>query len=154
MKTLGNILWHFPCFGFLQAFIVFIGGVILTITVIGAPIGLGLIQYSRFLLAPFSYAMVDQKVLGKEQSQAWKTFSFIVWIIYLPLGAISLILGLIQVVVLACTIIGIPLAIIVVKSLGVYWNPIGKVCVPVSVASEIQRRKTDEEVNHYLGEKG
>jgi uncharacterized membrane protein YccF (DUF307 family) len=129
----------------------FVGGTILTLTIVGAPLGLGLIQYSRFLLAPFSYEMINQKALGKEQNQAWKIFSLIIWVIYLPLGIISLIAGVLQATILACTIIGIPLALIVVKSLGVYLNPVGKVCVPISVGSELRRRKADEEVKKYLG---
>ncbi|MDR4025806.1 MAG: YccF domain-containing protein, partial [Bilophila sp.] len=51
MRLLGNILWHFPCFGFLMSLFSFIVGAILTVTVVGAPIGLGLIQYSKFALA-------------------------------------------------------------------------------------------------------
>jgi uncharacterized membrane protein YccF (DUF307 family) len=153
MKTLGNILWHFPCFGFLQALIMFLVGTILTLTVIGAPIGLGLIQYSRFLLAPFSYEMINQKALGKEQGQAWETFSLVIWVLYLPLGAIAYVVGVIQVVVLTCTLIGIPLAVIIVKSLGVYFNPVGKVCVPASVGAELRQRKSKEEVEKYLGKK-
>ena len=54
MRTLANILWHFPFFGFLTAFYTFLIGIFFTITVIGAPIGLGLIQHSKFLLSPFS----------------------------------------------------------------------------------------------------
>jgi uncharacterized membrane protein YccF (DUF307 family) len=123
------------------------------ITVVGSPIGLGLIQYSRFLLAPFSYEMVNQKDLGKEQSEAWKTFSLIIWIIYVPLGVIAFVVGLIQAIALAITILGIPLAVIVVKSLGVYFNPVGKVCVPLAVGAEIRKRKADKNVQKYLGDK-
>jgi uncharacterized membrane protein YccF (DUF307 family) len=153
MRTLGNILWHFPFFGFLQALIVFIAGSILTLTVVGSPIGLGLMQYSRFLLSPFSCEMVDQKALGREQSQAWETFSLIIWVIYLPLGVIAFVVGVLQAIALACTLIGIPLAVIVVKSLGVYFNPVGKVCVPASVGAELRQRKAKEEVEKYIGEK-
>ena len=39
MKTLGNILWHFPFFGFISAILVFLLGGLLTITVVAAPIG-------------------------------------------------------------------------------------------------------------------
>jgi uncharacterized membrane protein YccF (DUF307 family) len=152
MRTLGNIFWHFPCFGFIQALVIFIVGVILTITVVGSPIGLGLIQYSRFLLAPFSYEMINQKNLGKEQNKVWKIFSLIIWIIYLPLGVIAFIGGLFQAIVLAITIVGIPLAVVVVKSLGVYFNPVGKVCIPISVGDELRRRKADEDVKKYLGD--
>lgn len=70
----------------------------------------------------------------------------------MPFGVIGFLSGVIQAIVLAITIIGIPLAIIVVKSLGVYFNPVGKVCVPISVGDEIRRRKENEEVKKYLGE--
>jgi len=43
MRTLGNILWHVPFLGFLSALGTFIIGGLLTITVVGAPIGLGLL---------------------------------------------------------------------------------------------------------------
>ena len=49
MKTLGNILWHVPFLGFLTALGTFLVGGLLVITVIGAPLGLGLIQLSKFL---------------------------------------------------------------------------------------------------------
>lgn len=45
MLTLANILWHFPFFGFLSAFCVFLTGCLFVISIIGTPIGLGLIQY-------------------------------------------------------------------------------------------------------------
>ena len=66
MRTFGNILWHFPFFGFLTALSNFIIGGILTITVIGSPIGLGLIQLAKFQLTPFSNQMVDESLVGKE----------------------------------------------------------------------------------------
>jgi len=61
MRTLGNILWHVPFLGFLTALVTFLFGGLLVIPVIGAPIGLGLIQFSKFLLAPFSFAMISKK---------------------------------------------------------------------------------------------
>ena len=72
MKTLGNILWHFPFFGFLTALCTFIIGVIFMITVIGAPIGLGMIQHSKFLLTPFSKRMISDSEIKKEKSTLWK----------------------------------------------------------------------------------
>lgn len=61
MRTLGNILWHFPFLGFISAFFTFLAGLFLTITIIAAPIGLGLIQYARFLMLPFSSVMVSKR---------------------------------------------------------------------------------------------
>ena len=54
MRTLGNILWHIPFLGFLSALGTFLIGGLMVITIIGAPLGLGLIQLSKFLLSPFS----------------------------------------------------------------------------------------------------
>jgi hypothetical protein len=59
MKTLCNILWHIPCCGFIGAIAVYLLGLILTATVVAAPIGLGLMQYGKFLFAPFGRAMIS-----------------------------------------------------------------------------------------------
>lgn len=63
MRTLANILWHVPFMGFLNALGTFLIGGLFVITLVGAPIGLGLIQLSRFLLTPFSSAMVSKRDL-------------------------------------------------------------------------------------------
>ena len=70
MKTLGNILWHFPFLEFVNALLTFLLGGLLVITVIGAPIGLGLIQLSKFLLAPFSSSMVNKKDLNMNRTHS------------------------------------------------------------------------------------
>lgn len=71
MRTLGNIIWNFPFLGFVTAAIVFLIGLLFVVTIIAAPIGLGLIQYSKFLLLPFSYDMVSKSEL---EGEAEKTF--------------------------------------------------------------------------------
>ena len=128
MRLLGNILWHFPCFGFLMSLFSFIVGAILTVTVVGAPIGLGLIQYSKFALAPYSYAMIDKRELHPNKS-----------------GNI-----LVQVVIMCCTMVLLPMAIPYAKSLSTFFNPVGKVCVPAAVVNELERRKAEKEVEKYL----
>ena len=54
MRILGNILWHFPFFGFVNAAVNWLLGLLLTITVVAAPIGLGLMEFGKFLLAPLA----------------------------------------------------------------------------------------------------
>jgi len=81
MRVLANILWHFPFCGFMTALTAYIVGGLFFISVIGAPIGLGLFQFGKFLLAPFSYSMVSKKDLNIEQNKAWKTFGIIATII-------------------------------------------------------------------------
>ena len=151
MRTLGNILWHIPFLGFLSALVTFLIGGLIVITVIGAPIGLGLIQLSRFLLFPFSSAMISKKDLNKDQNKLWQTFGFIVRIIYFPFGLILAIVTIFQIAGLFITIIGIPVALVLAKSLGSYFNPVDKVCVPKAVEDELERRKAQAHVEKHLG---
>lgn len=141
MRTLGNIIWHFPFFGFMSALGTFLLGGLLLITVIGAPIGLGLIQLSKFLLTPFSSAMVDKRDLGEHNNVAWGTFSLIIRIFYFPFGLFLAITTIVQVVGLFASIVGIPIAIVLAKSVSTYFNPVNKVCVAVEVRDELLRKK-------------
>ncbi len=151
MRTLGNILWHFPFLGFLTALVTFLIGGLFVITVIGAPIGLGLIQLSKFLLTPFSSAMVSKKDLNVDQNKLWQSFSFIVKILYFPFGLILAIATIFQIAALFITIIGIPVALVLAKSLGTFFNPVNKTCVPKAVQNELEQRKAKEQVSKHLG---
>lgn len=151
MKTLGNILWHFPFFGFVNAILVYVLGLILTATVIAAPIGLGLIEFGKFLFAPFGHAMVSKSELNAEQNKAWKTYSTIVMVLYFPFGLILSIIAIIQVCLIFMTIVGIPVALVIAKSLGTYLNPVNKKCVHQAVADELDKRKAQVEVSKQLG---
>lgn len=151
MKTLGNILWHFPFFGFVNATVVYLLGLILTATVIAAPIGLGLMEFGKFLFAPFGHAMISKSDLNVEQNPAWKTYSTIVMIIYFPFGLMLALLAVFQVAALFITIIGIPVALVVAKSLGTYLNPVNKKCVHSAVVDELESRKAKAEVAKHLG---
>lgn len=150
MKTLGNILWHIPFLGFLNALIVFVFGLLLAATIIAAPIGLGLMEYAKFLMAPFGHAMVSKSDLNIEENQAWKTYSTIVTILYLPFGLLACFGAIFQIAGLCLTIVGIPAALVVAKSLGTYLNPVGKKCVHQAVADELERRKSSSAVAMIL----
>ena len=151
MKTLGNILWHFPFFGFVNAALVYLLGLILTATVIAAPIGLGLMEFGKFLFSPFGHAMVSKADLNVEQNPKWKAYSTIVMILYFPFGLFFAIVAVFQVVFLCLTVIGIPVALVVAKSLGTYLNPVNKKCVHSAVADELEKRKAEAEVSRQLG---
>ena len=151
MKTLGNIIWHVPFCGFLTALFTFLIGGLLFITVIGAPIGLGLMQLSKFFLAPFSREMIDKKDLIPDQNKLWKIFSIIIRIIYFPLGLILAIFTIIQIAGLFVSLIGIPVALVLAKSLSTYFNPVNKKCVPRAVSEELEQRKAKAEVDKNLG---
>lgn len=151
MRTLGNIVWHFPFFGFVNATLVYLLGLLLTVTIVAAPVGLGLMELGKFLLAPFSRTMVSKADLDVKQNEAWKVYSIIVMLIYLPLGIVLCAYLLVQVVALFVSIVGIPVAIVVAKSLGTCLNPVNKQCVHRSVRDEIDRRRARSVMGHHPG---
>jgi len=150
MKTLGNILWHFPFLGFVNALFTFLLGGLLVITVIGAPIGLGLIQLSKFLIAPFSNAMIDKKELNEDQNALWKSFGFIIRIVYFPFGLFLAVVTIFEIAGLFISIVGIPVAMVLAKSFSTFFNPVNKKCVPIAVANEVESRKAKEQVDKQL----
>ena len=140
MRTLGNIIWNIPFLGFVTAALVFLIGLLFVVTIIAAPIGLGLIQYSKFLLLPFSYDMVSKSEIDGDANKniLWQTYGFILKTVYVIfLGIPMVILSLVQIVCCFCSIIGIPVAIVMAKSLGTLLQPVGKVCVDHSVAQAL-----------------
>lgn len=151
MRTLGNILWHFPFFGFINAIIVYLMGIILTATIIASPIGLGLMEYGKFLFAPFGHAMVSKSDLNIEQSPGWKAYSTLIMILYFPFGLLLALLAILQVAALCLTLVGIPVALVIAKSLGTYLNPVNKKCVHSAVADELERRQAQAEVAKQRG---
>jgi uncharacterized membrane protein YccF (DUF307 family) len=150
MRALGNILWHFPFFGFVQAALTWLLGLILTITIVAAPIGRGLMEYGKFLFAPFSKAMVSRSALQEKQNDAWKAYSTVVTVIYIPFGLVLAVICIFQIAGLFVSIAGIPMAVVLAKSLGTFFNPVNKKCVPRAVADEIERRAAAGEVGRHL----
>jgi len=151
MRTLGNVLWHFPFFGFVTATFTWLLGGLLTITVIAAPVGLGLMEYGKLLFWPFGNAMISKSQLNIEQNKAWKTYSIVVTILYFPFGLFLTIFAAIQVFILCLSIIGIPAAMVIAKSLSTFLNPVNKKCVHGAVAAELERRKAQEQIDKHLG---
>lgn len=153
MKTLGNILWHFPFLGFVFAIAYALTGVFFCITIVGAPIGLGLFQFSRFLLTPFSNAMVKgsevHKMKGTKQNAVWKTFSFIIRILYFPFGLVFAFFTVFPICFGFLSFFGIPSAMVWAKSFNTIFNPINKVCVPAVVGQELKDRKDREILEKY-----
>lgn len=150
MRTLGNILWHFPFLGFAQAALTWLLGLLLTATVVAAPIGRGLMEYGKFLFAPFSKSMVSRSALGEQLNDAWKAYSTVITVLYLPFGLVLAVICVLQIFGLLVSIMGIPLALVLAKSLGTFFNPVNKKCVPRSVAEEIERRAAAGEVGRHL----
>lgn len=154
MKTFLNIIWHVPFLGFIFAIVYALVGAFWCITIIGLPLGLGLLQFSKFLFHPFGYAMVNKSDLHKlnetKQNPVWKTFAVIVRIIYFPFGLLAAISNIGVIVVEFVSLIGIPSGIVWAKSFKTIFNPINKVCVPESVAKEIQAIKDQKDKEKYI----
>lgn len=157
MKTFLNFLWNFPFLGFIYAIITGISGLLWCLTIIGLPLGLGLLQFSLFLFWPHGYAMVskgDLEILTeKKRPLWWKIFALIIRIIYFPFG-------LVHAMFMACvglieffTIIGIPQGLVTMKSISTYFNPVNKVRVPQAVADQIAEIKRGRDINRYAPQK-
>ncbi|WP_289298335.1 YccF domain-containing protein [uncultured Reyranella sp.] len=151
MRTLGNVLWHIPFLGFLTAAFYWLLGLLLTLLVVTAPLGLGLMEFGKFLLAPFGNEMVSKASLNVKQNPVWEAYSTIVMILYLPFGVVFVILNAIQVFALCFSIVGIPVALVIAKSLGTVLNPVNKVCVPSAVAEEMARRNASAALDRRAG---
>lgn len=134
LRFTANVLWHIPFLGFLNALYAFLLGALLTVLIIPSPIGLGLIQYARFLLFPFSHKMIPVSETGARRNPFWVAYSTIIMILYLPFGLIAFLAGVLQCAGLAITIVGLPGAYIIFKSLSTYFNPVGKICVPLEAS--------------------
>ncbi len=131
MKILWNIIWHIPFLWFITAIITFLFWVILLLTIIWYPLGLWLINLSKFLLLPFSYEMVNKsEVEFTDDNILIKILKFLLFIVYLPIWITLCILLIIQIILLFFTIVWIPAAAALAKSLPSFFNPINKVCIP------------------------
>lgn len=145
MRGLLNILWHFPCFGFFSAAIHFLFGSLLVMTGILAPLGLGLIQYSKFLMKPFSSEMISDP--RPNTNIAWSGMKIVAVAIYVPFGLLFCIGTLTQMFFLCFTVVGWPLLYILGKSLGTYFNPVNKICVPRAVKKEMEAMDARDYIN-------
>lgn len=143
MRIVANIIWLVPFLGIFTALVTFLFGLLLTILIIPAPIGLGLIQLAKFELTPFSSEMVNSKDLHAPKNPVWDTFSTIITILYFPFGLLIALVTVFQIIACCLTIIGIPIAIVLAKSLTTYLNPVNKICVARDVAILIARQKAE-----------
>ena len=95
--------------------------------------------------------MISKEDLKADQNKLWQSFGIIVRILYFPFGLILAVITIFQIAALFITIIGIPVALILAKSLGTYFNPVNKICVVKAVADEIASRKAKAQVDEVLG---
>lgn len=154
MRILANILWLIPFLGILQTVLFFVLGVLLLIPIITIPYGLGLIQYSKFLLAPFSRELVYKGEI-QEYNRVVKSWNFLSNVIYflifsIPVAIYSIFIIAISPVFIVCTLgIGLIVLIPVYKSFKFLFCPAGVVCVSRYFADEMRREKAKMEMEKY-----
>lgn len=150
-RMISNVLWHVPFLGFLSALAHFLVGLLLCVTVVGLPLGLGLIEYSKFLLAPGTRTLVDRSELPEQQNMLWKGWALVVGLLYLPIGLVLAAANIAGGIGLMLTIIGIPTGLDIVRTTGAVLMPANKVCVPRVVGEAVQANKDRAAVERYLG---
>ncbi|MFN4017312.1 MAG: hypothetical protein ACK4JB_18370 [Reyranella sp.] len=108
-------------------------------------------EFGKFLLAPIGQAMVSKEDLQVQRNGTWQAYSTIVMIFYLPFGVIFVIASAIHAATLCISTVGIPVALVIAKSLGTLLNPVNKVCVSLAVAEELERRKAGVDIVRHSG---
>jgi len=87
------------------------------------------LQYAKFLLAPFSRAMVSKSDIEVKEDRYWKTYSIIVWILCIRAGLLLCLVAVTLVFGLFASLAGIPVALVIAKSVGAYLDPVNETCV-------------------------
>lgn len=151
MRTVGNVLWHFPFFGFVLAIATWLWGALLTATVIAAPVGLGLMEFGKFQFAPFTHVMVSKDDLPIQQNKYWRIYSIISMVLYFPCGLFVFLFTLLRIPFCFLSIFGIPQGLVLCRSLGTILNPVNKKCVHWAVGAELERRKAQAAIEKELG---
>jgi len=127
MRLIGNLIW-LVFSGFWLAITYFIAGVIMCVLIITIPFGLQAFKLANFSLWPFGRTVVEKPTAG-----AASLIGNVIWI--LVCGVPLVIMHLVTAVVLAVTIIGIPLAIGNLKMIPISLVPFGKEIVPITAGT-------------------
>lgn len=144
MAALGNVLWHIPFLGFLNALVSALLGLMFFASLVGAPLATGLMALARFFLAPFGHRLINARDLGGAiwAHPLWRVWGWLVMVIWLPVGVILAFATAVQCVLLCLTVVGVPAALALAKAIPALFNPVGKKCVPTAMADELLREKT------------
>ncbi len=127
MKTLLNLIWLVFA-GFWLAILYVFAGVLISLTIIGIPFGVAAFRMAGMALWPFG-----RQVVKKADAGVGSTLLNVLW--FVLCGWWLALAHLISAVVLAVTIIGIPLAAGDLKLLPVSINPFGREIVPIDQVS-------------------
>lgn len=126
MRTVLNIIWFVLC-GWWMALAYCLAGIVMFVLIITIPFALQAFKLAGFMLWPFGRTVVRRPDAG-----AASVIGNILWVV---LVGWELAIGhLVSAIVLAITIIGIPLALANLKLVPISLLPFGRVVVPVDDA--------------------
>lgn len=121
--VVGNLIWLVVA-GFWLMLAYLFAGFLACLTIIGIPFGIQSFKLAGYALWPFNRAVVRD---GRRDAGI-SLLGNVVW--FLVGGWYLVVLHVLVAVVLACTIIGIPLAVASLKMAGLALAPFGKKIVP------------------------
>lgn len=153
MRGFWNFIWHIPFCGFLLSLLYALCGVLLCCTIILLPVGLKYFEMAKYLLAPFSNALVTEDELSMITGEKAEkgVYSTILRIFYFPFGCVAAVAAVSIMVGEFITLLGIPCALVWGRMLSSIFNPFNKVCVPKDVADEIEKMRSAHVVSKYSG---
>jgi uncharacterized membrane protein YccF (DUF307 family) len=126
VRTLLNIIWLVLC-GWWMALLYVIAGVVMCVLIITIPFGLQAFKLAGFMVWPFGRTVVRRADAG-----AGSVIGNVLWVL---LVGWELAIGhLVSAVLLAITIIGIPLALANLKLVPISLLPFGRRVVPADQA--------------------
>ena len=126
MRTLLNIIWLVLC-GWWMALLYLLAGIVMCVLVITIPFGLQAFKLAGFMLWPFG-----RTVVRRPDSGASSVIGNVIWVV---LVGWELAIGhVVSAVLLAITIVGIPLALANLKLVPISLLPFGRTIVPVEQA--------------------
>lgn len=121
-----NIIW-FIFFGWWEALVWLIVGVLFSITIIGLPIGKACFQFAKLNAFPYGKEVLRESELkGTGNVHPLRRIGgFILNIVWLPFGIIAALIFIADGIMWALTIIGIPIAIVFFRMSLFVLFPIG-----------------------------
>jgi uncharacterized membrane protein YccF (DUF307 family) len=127
VRTILNLIWLVLC-GWWMALLYTLAGVVMFVLIITIPFALQAFKLAGFMLWPFGRTVVRRPDAG-----APSVIGNIIWVV---LVGWELAIGhFVSAVLLAITIIGIPLALANLKLIPISLLPFGRVVVPVDDAT-------------------
>ena len=141
LESVANFIW-FILVGWVTGLVLLLGGLVICITIVGIPLGLGILQMAKLYALPFGKIVARETTLkGKENvSTGMQVWNLIINILWFPLGLVFSILGifsgiltLIIGIIFTATIVGIPLGILYFTCSMIHFKSIPFLIAPAGI---------------------